>query len=389
MADVLVACKIGDARLLKTILLKQSPRRVDSKGYSPLHHAVRRCYIDCMRLLLDDGRINVDARTKDTGSTPLHLCLSSKLRRRDRLRMVEMLIEKGANVNSCRRGQLTPLHIASREDFSAVDALNHSAFDMAKIWGKRDCARCLAAYQWARQKNEKINKETEESVRKDYKSRERRQVESENRYWQSVAAYERWQASKGVASGPQPQHCAHRKDDRTKKSSDGKCSACVSPVDDVGLDEALKMARRSSISVSLKPATIRPPVSYLLAGPQKQKQVTTKRSMRRRRSASVENLFRENEVESRSAVRSLIDLTKDDKKTSTQKPPSFLSRPSLSNGAHRKTCQAWGSPTLRKPNAFLLGLGSSYPTCVAERRGHARLTQLPMSLLSLQVEENS
>eukprot|EP00118_Oscarella_pearsei_P007481 m.36912 g.36912 ORF g.36912 m.36912 type:complete len:88 (+) comp32306_c0_seq4:200-463(+) len=69
------------------------------QGYSALHHAVRRSYIECIQILLRDDRTNVNAKTKDTGSTPLHLCLSSRLRKKDRLQMVRILLEKGADVD--------------------------------------------------------------------------------------------------------------------------------------------------------------------------------------------------------------------------------------------------------------------------------------------------
>jgi ankyrin repeat protein len=99
METVLTACRIGDAKLLKFLLARQSPRRADSKGYTGLHWAVKRFYIECVEILLADSRLNVNAKTKDSGSTALHLCLSSRLRKNKRLLLMKMLISKGADMN--------------------------------------------------------------------------------------------------------------------------------------------------------------------------------------------------------------------------------------------------------------------------------------------------
>ena len=54
-----------------------------------------------METLLADGRLDVNAKTKD-GSTALHFCLSSRLKKNKRLLLMQMLIEEGADLNRSR-----------------------------------------------------------------------------------------------------------------------------------------------------------------------------------------------------------------------------------------------------------------------------------------------
>eukprot|EP00118_Oscarella_pearsei_P007482 m.36917 g.36917 ORF g.36917 m.36917 type:complete len:439 (+) comp32306_c0_seq7:96-1412(+) len=431
MADVLVACTIGDAKLLKSVLLKSSPRRSDSKGYSALHHAVRRSYIECIQILLRDDRTNVNAKTKDTGSTPLHLCLSSRLRKKDRLQMVRILLEKGADVDStscirlncsCSHGLQTPLHLASREghleclemllrsgaNFNAVDSLNHSPLDTAKLWGKRECARSLTAYQWAQRKNEKSKEDARKQVENAYKMKKIHKEESSDSYWRGITSYQRWRWSNGFPTFHKTKEppCRVEKRAQTVKRA-VECPACVPPTseDDQFLDDALRKTRPKDMAVSLKPASLRRPKSYLLAGIEKRAFTGRKKKEKRpslQKSASAEDLLKQKDNRKKepteSKVKSLTDLggaALEGTKAKVQvEPPSFLKRPALSRGVHIQTCQAWGSPpSIPKPNAFVLapsavGFSSLHPACMVERKSiSAGLKKLPLSIQHLKLNE--
>ena len=99
----------------------------DPDGYSPLHRAsyeghlsVVRVRLACMlietsherfvvlQLLLDRG-VDVDCRTND-GWTPLH-----SASRWGQFAVVEELLSRGADINAQTNGQLTALHLASAD----------------------------------------------------------------------------------------------------------------------------------------------------------------------------------------------------------------------------------------------------------------------------------
>jgi ankyrin repeat protein len=91
----------------------------DSSGWSPLHDA---CFshtkqsLDIIRTLVSIGNAQPTALT-DEGASPLHLMIQNLFQGEEGealpfLRAMDLMIEKGANVNSQNNSGETPLHLA-------------------------------------------------------------------------------------------------------------------------------------------------------------------------------------------------------------------------------------------------------------------------------------
>ncbi|EXX55155.1 uncharacterized protein OCT59_004119 [Rhizophagus irregularis] len=68
------ACLNNDINRVKTIISKKggsTVNEIDSTGYTPLHYAARKGYLDICRILIDYGA-DVNAITPELFSTPLH-----------------------------------------------------------------------------------------------------------------------------------------------------------------------------------------------------------------------------------------------------------------------------------------------------------------------------
>jgi ankyrin repeat protein len=103
------AVKRGKIAKVK-ILLNQNPRLVyakDEKGKIPLHLAAERGRVELVRLLLDVEPAVVNDRAIDD-ITPLHLAA-----RKGKEECVKILLEHGALANARTRSSFTPLHFVA------------------------------------------------------------------------------------------------------------------------------------------------------------------------------------------------------------------------------------------------------------------------------------
>ena len=101
------AVKGGNAGMVKLLLQHNVKHNCyDEEGCYPLHRATETRNIDVAKFLLDDGA-NVDAQTSKLKQTPL-LWAAYK----DNLKLVQLLIEKGADINYQALRSETALHNA-------------------------------------------------------------------------------------------------------------------------------------------------------------------------------------------------------------------------------------------------------------------------------------
>ncbi|MBT4503360.1 MAG: sigma-70 family RNA polymerase sigma factor [Gemmatimonadetes bacterium] len=123
--DACSAAALGfDAELQH--MLEEDPERVHSTNpwdYTPLHWAAERGYLPTAQLLLDSGADM--AATCGIGATPLHRAIQDFTRGRngDNLEMVELLIERGTNVNAKDYYGNTPLRWAKRSGDDEIVSL--------------------------------------------------------------------------------------------------------------------------------------------------------------------------------------------------------------------------------------------------------------------------
>jgi ankyrin repeat protein len=100
------------AQLLLDRGADMNSRRKDD--WTPLHLASYHGNVEIIRLLLDRGA-DLEAATGNMGEKPLHKVSYGKYRSpEDGVRVAQLLLDRGADVNSRRKDDRTPLHIASK-----------------------------------------------------------------------------------------------------------------------------------------------------------------------------------------------------------------------------------------------------------------------------------
>ena len=182
-------------------------------------------------------------------------------------------------------GDLTPLHIAAREghleclelllqsgaDFNITDFSGHTALETAKLWGKRECARRLAAFKWSSNKNNEANETVEKKIRKEYADRDRKERERSKRMWQNNLSFQGWIVSKGFSlweNTTSPTSCQDRLDCRLL-SPISICRACEPPQKPPALRSVLRQSKPKAIAVSFRARKKHFQTSYLLSGIQR------------------------------------------------------------------------------------------------------------------------
>jgi len=111
----------------------------NDKGTTALHLAVKERLIDMVRFLLEDGKCDPSPRMRRDGWTPLHTAAN----RKQNIKMIEMLVMYGADVNAAVSGSgWTPLHGAVMEkDKESVEyLLRHGLINLNLKASKRDVA---------------------------------------------------------------------------------------------------------------------------------------------------------------------------------------------------------------------------------------------------------
>ena len=114
LLHLLAASRAHDSDALDLVwpLLKHGAvNRRDEDKQTPLHLAIRRCWFQLVRILLDQGA-NANAEYDDE-MPPLHLALSaSRIHNGDALNLTLLLLEHGAEVGSQDKNKQTPLLLA-------------------------------------------------------------------------------------------------------------------------------------------------------------------------------------------------------------------------------------------------------------------------------------
>ncbi|XP_033632664.1 synphilin-1-like [Asterias rubens] len=159
--DEFMAAAIGDTAWLKQSLRSgRDPSLYDRNGLAAIHLAALHGRIECLKLLVERYRVDVDLPST-TGWRPLHLAINSRTGKRS-LQCLQYLIDQGANPSLVNEDDLTPAHQAAIEgSVRCLEALikanaaidlpddkGHIPLDYAKIWGHRRCARILASEGW-------------------------------------------------------------------------------------------------------------------------------------------------------------------------------------------------------------------------------------------------
>ena len=106
-------CERGDVDVYKGV---DVDKRYCFPGNTALHEAAHNGRMECMRILLDVGKANVNAKT-NLSSTPLHYAALG-----GRIEAATLLIERGAEINPINNDNNTPLdwaHVCNRTDMIA------------------------------------------------------------------------------------------------------------------------------------------------------------------------------------------------------------------------------------------------------------------------------
>ena len=105
-------CERGDVDVYKGV---DVDKRYCFPGNTALHEAARTGGMECMRILLDVGKANVNAKDNDS-NTPLHYAAME-----GRIELATLLIERGAEINPISGYNETPIDIA--HEYSETDMI--------------------------------------------------------------------------------------------------------------------------------------------------------------------------------------------------------------------------------------------------------------------------
>ncbi|KAM9330315.1 ankyrin repeat domain-containing protein 53 [Gastrophryne carolinensis] len=137
-----------------------------SKGFTALHVAAWHGQLQCLKLLIEHYKVDVNLPSRD-GWRALHSVLRQKNRSRAK-QCLQYLLQQGADINVQSESKATPLHQAAREglqeclallvekgaDVHAKDSDGNRPIDLCKIWCHRACARYLQNAMWKKEKDE-------------------------------------------------------------------------------------------------------------------------------------------------------------------------------------------------------------------------------------------
>lgn len=142
--------------LNRTAIMLESPEndiaRFDRYGLNALHYAVMQGHCDIVEYLIDNFKeISVNQSDADMFS-PLRIAVHN-----GDIRMVKLLLEKGANVHFMNRQRHTPLHLASQKGYidimniliehganlNAHDLEDCSPLSLAILYGHEEAAKLL------------------------------------------------------------------------------------------------------------------------------------------------------------------------------------------------------------------------------------------------------
>ncbi|XP_069832397.1 ankyrin repeat domain-containing protein 53 isoform X2 [Dendropsophus ebraccatus] len=164
--DQLMAASIGNADWLQLCMRTSGCQQADRYGFTALHMAAVHSRLQCLKLLLEDYRMDVNVPSV-YGWRALHLVINQKSGRRV-MPCLRYLLQRGADVNVRSKNLSTPLHRAASEgledciavlveagaDVHAEDSQGNKPIDLCHLWCRRSSARYLRSAMWKRDKED-------------------------------------------------------------------------------------------------------------------------------------------------------------------------------------------------------------------------------------------
>jgi ankyrin repeat protein len=116
---LLTAARRGQLEVLRTLLAEHGVplEHTNTDGKTALHEAAQEGHVDCVRLLLGSGA-QVDS-LKKADWTPLMLACT-----KENLAVVEELVKNGASLSLVNKDGWTPFHIACRYIYMIENGVN-------------------------------------------------------------------------------------------------------------------------------------------------------------------------------------------------------------------------------------------------------------------------
>ncbi|XP_061440954.1 ankyrin repeat domain-containing protein 53 isoform X2 [Rhineura floridana] len=155
------AASTGQVGWLQICLQKaESPTQADINGFSALHMAALYGRLDCMQMLIEKFKVDVDLASV-TGWRPIHLVLSKECGGMA-LECLQYLIKQEADINVQNQSGVSPLHKAASEgrekclrllihagaNVHIKDNEGQKPIDLCKMWGHRSCAKYISSAMW-------------------------------------------------------------------------------------------------------------------------------------------------------------------------------------------------------------------------------------------------
>uniref|UniRef100_A0A8D8H463 Ankyrin-2 n=1 Tax=Culex pipiens TaxID=7175 RepID=A0A8D8H463_CULPI len=119
ITPLMEASRLGYMNLVKLLLNNAADCNIYTEKHkvTALQIAIKEGRVDIARLLIEYGaQVNADY-TKNIHYITLPLHVAAAIGNRE---MVEMLLNKGANINSCEKNNLRPIHVASNHGHASV-----------------------------------------------------------------------------------------------------------------------------------------------------------------------------------------------------------------------------------------------------------------------------
>ena len=121
------ACYLGNLEIVKFLLTKQvDVNSVDINGWTPLHCAIHSRKLELIQAILNHPKVNTQLKTKD-GTSVLHYIVRNNYSEDEEAeykKILQIIIDKGADINATDKNFETPLHRATRaRNFAAIKFL--------------------------------------------------------------------------------------------------------------------------------------------------------------------------------------------------------------------------------------------------------------------------
>ena len=213
--DEFMAAAVGNVKWLHCSLRDgHNPCLFNKQGLAPIHIAAMHGKLECLKVLIEIYRVDVNFQSQD-GFCPLHLAINQK-NGSNAYECVKYLITKGANLNCQNYEGTTPVHKAASEgmedcltllldegaEVESLDSRSDSALDLARLWGKRKCARIIQSKLWDNLKlNEELLKVKAKKMKQNFVDLQREvlhQILNEQEFFGNLS-YSNWLELKGFS----------------------------------------------------------------------------------------------------------------------------------------------------------------------------------------------